>query len=95
MEQLPHLKSQSRHQVNYTQLLINGQLVDVALGKTFPTLDPTTREVIVHVDEGDPKDVNCAVMMGLKFHGSTMLATMRVIICLKRKSLSSSSSLST
>ncbi|KAJ8624095.1 hypothetical protein MRB53_032625 [Persea americana] len=38
-------------QVNYTQLLINGQLVDAALGKTFPTLDPTTGEVIVHVDE--------------------------------------------
>ncbi|RWR83490.1 glutathione S-transferase [Cinnamomum micranthum f. kanehirae] len=64
-------------QMNYTQLLINGQLVDVALGKTFPTLDPTTREVIVHVDEGDPMDVNCAVMMGLKFHSNTMLATMR------------------
>ena len=74
-------------QVNYTQLLINGQLVDAAIGKTFPTLYPTTGEVIVHVDEGDPKDVNCAVMMGLKFHGITMLATMRAVICLKEKEL--------
>ncbi|XXG63045.1 hypothetical protein AAC387_Pa05g1315 [Persea americana] len=38
-------------QVNYTQFLINGQLVDATLGKTFPTLYPTTGEVIVHVDE--------------------------------------------
>ncbi|KAJ8640112.1 hypothetical protein MRB53_016806 [Persea americana] len=74
-------------QVNYTQFLINGQLVDATLGKTFPTLYPTTGEVIVHVDEGDPKDVNCAVMMGLKFHGITMLATMRAVICLKEKEL--------
>ncbi|KAG8378951.1 hypothetical protein BUALT_Bualt07G0037900 [Buddleja alternifolia] len=48
-------------QVNYTKLLINGQFVDSASGKTFPTLDPRTGDVIAHVAEGDAEDVNRAV----------------------------------
>lgn len=31
------------------------------LGKTFPTLDPRTGEVIAHVAEGDAEDINRAV----------------------------------
>lgn len=30
-------------------------------GKTFPTLDPRTGEVIAHVAEGDAEDINRAV----------------------------------
>ncbi|KAM2333928.1 hypothetical protein ACFXTH_011551 [Malus domestica] len=52
--------------VNYTQLLINGQFVDSASGKTFPTLDPRTGEVIAHVAEGDVEDVNRAVSAARK-----------------------------
>ncbi|KAB8102058.1 hypothetical protein EE612_033274 [Oryza sativa] len=48
-------------QVNYTQLLIDGKFVDSASGKTFPTLDPRTGELIAHVAEGDAEDINCAV----------------------------------
>lgn len=48
-------------QVNYTKLLINGQFEDAVSGKTFPTLDPRTGEVIAHVAEGDVEDVNRAV----------------------------------
>ncbi|XP_062228661.1 benzaldehyde dehydrogenase, mitochondrial-like [Phragmites australis] len=48
-------------QVNYTKLLINGNFVDSASGKTFPTLDPRTGEVIAHVAEGDSEDINRAV----------------------------------
>ncbi|KAM7483218.1 hypothetical protein LguiB_007801 [Lonicera macranthoides] len=48
-------------QINYTQLLINGQFVDSASGKTFPTLDPRTGEVIAHLAEGDAEDINRAV----------------------------------
>lgn len=33
----------------------------LASGKTFPTLDPRTGEVIAHVAEGDAEDVNRAV----------------------------------
>nr|CAD1826677.1 unnamed protein product [Ananas comosus var. bracteatus] len=53
-------------QVNYTQLLINGQFVDSASGRTFPTLDPRTGEVIAHVAEGDVEDINRAVVAARK-----------------------------
>uniref|UniRef100_A0A1J3FQH6 aldehyde dehydrogenase (NAD(+)) n=1 Tax=Noccaea caerulescens TaxID=107243 RepID=A0A1J3FQH6_NOCCA len=53
-------------QVSYTQLLIDGNLVDSASGKTFPTLDPRTGEVIAHVAEGDAEDINRAVKAARK-----------------------------
>ncbi|XP_057948914.1 benzaldehyde dehydrogenase, mitochondrial-like [Malania oleifera] len=56
----PHVK------VNHTQLLINGQFVDAASGKTFPTLDPRTGDVIAHVAEGDAEDINRAVSAARK-----------------------------
>ncbi|XP_057486285.1 benzaldehyde dehydrogenase, mitochondrial [Actinidia eriantha] len=52
--------------VDHTQLLINGKFVDAASGKTFPTLDPRTGEVIAHVAEGDAEDVNRAVSAARK-----------------------------
>ncbi|TXG50301.1 hypothetical protein EZV62_022825 [Acer yangbiense] len=53
-------------QVTYTQNLINGHFVDAASGKTFPTYDPRTGEVIAHVAEGDEEDVNRAVAAARK-----------------------------
>ncbi|PKA63104.1 Aldehyde dehydrogenase family 2 member B7, mitochondrial [Apostasia shenzhenica] len=53
-------------QVNYTKLFINGQFVDSASGKTFPTLDPRTGEVIANVAEGDTEDINRAVKAARK-----------------------------
>ncbi|XP_042503103.1 aldehyde dehydrogenase family 2 member B7, mitochondrial-like [Macadamia integrifolia] len=53
-------------QINHTQLLINGQFVDAASGKTFPTLDPRTGDVIAHVAEGDKEDINRAVAAARK-----------------------------
>ncbi|XP_073274365.1 benzaldehyde dehydrogenase, mitochondrial-like [Primulina huaijiensis] len=53
-------------QINYTKLLINGKFVDSASGKTFPTLDPRTGEVIAHVAEGDAEDINRAVSAARK-----------------------------
>lgn len=35
-------------------------------GKTFPTLDPRTGEVIAHVSEGDAEDINRAVSAARK-----------------------------
>ncbi|KAL6969474.1 aldehyde dehydrogenase (NAD(+)) [Sarracenia purpurea var. burkii] len=52
--------------VDYTQLLINGKFVDAASGKTFPTVDPRTGEVITHVSEGDAEDINRAVSAARK-----------------------------
>jgi len=48
-------------EVKYTQLFINNQFVDSVSGKTFPTINPVTEEVICDVAEGDKADVNLAV----------------------------------
>jgi phenylacetaldehyde dehydrogenase len=43
------------------KILINGKWVDAASGKTFPTFDPATGEVLSKIAEGDREDVNRAV----------------------------------
>ncbi|GMY24894.1 aldehyde dehydrogenase family 2 member B4, mitochondrial-like [Fagus crenata] len=53
-------------QISLTQHLINGQFVDAASGKTFPTYDPRTAEIIAHVAEGDAEDINRAVAAARK-----------------------------
>src|SRR5258708_624419 len=47
--------------VSATKLLINNKWVDSASGKTFPTLNPATGEVITKVAEADAADVDKAV----------------------------------
>jgi len=44
-----------------TKLLINNEWVDAVSGKTFPTLNPATEEVITRVAEADKADVDKAV----------------------------------
>ena len=44
-----------------TKLLINNRWVEAASGKTFPTINPSTGEVITHVAEADAADVDKAV----------------------------------
>src|SRR5438094_3133058 len=44
-----------------TKLLINGKWVDSVSGKTFPTINPSTSEVITQVAESDAADVDKAV----------------------------------
>ncbi|KAF3437056.1 hypothetical protein FNV43_RR19809 [Rhamnella rubrinervis] len=53
-------------QIRYTKHLINGQFVDAASGKTFPTYDPRSGEVIADVAEGDAEDINRAVSAARK-----------------------------
>ncbi|MGH9501036.1 MAG: aldehyde dehydrogenase family protein [Terriglobales bacterium] len=43
------------------QMLMNGKWVDSASGKTFPTYNPATGEVMAHIAEGDREDINRAV----------------------------------
>jgi len=43
------------------KMLIGGAWVDAASGRTFPTYDPATGEVIAHVAEGDREDIDRAV----------------------------------
>ncbi len=42
-------------------MLINGKWVDAASGKTFPTYNPATGEVLSNVAEGDREDIDRAV----------------------------------
>ena len=48
--------------VSATKLLINGKWVNSASGKTFPTINPSTAEVITQVQEADAVDVDRAVI---------------------------------
>ena len=43
------------------QMFINGRWVGSASGKTFPTYNPATGEVLAQVAEGDQEDINRAV----------------------------------
>ncbi|XP_026228224.1 aldehyde dehydrogenase, mitochondrial [Anabas testudineus] len=48
-------------EVHYNKLFINNQWQDAASGKTFPTINPATGEVICEVAEADQADVDKAV----------------------------------
>ena len=48
------------------KLLIGGQWVDAASGKTFETINPATGDVLARVAEGDQEDVNRAVAAARK-----------------------------
>ncbi|MCG3129579.1 MAG: NADP/NAD-dependent aldehyde dehydrogenase PuuC [Phycisphaerae bacterium] len=47
--------------VRQTRMLINNEWCDAASGKTFPTVNPATGDVIAQVAEADAEDVNRAV----------------------------------
>ncbi|XP_064474568.1 aldehyde dehydrogenase, mitochondrial-like [Ornithodoros turicata] len=47
--------------IKYTQILINNEWHNSVSGKTFPTVNPTTGDVIVNVQEADKADVEKAV----------------------------------
>ena len=48
------------------KMLINGNWVDAVSGKTFPSYDPSTGEVLANVAEGDSEDINLAVKAARK-----------------------------
>src|SRR6266849_95361 len=48
------------------KMLINGNWVDAVSGKTFPTYDPSTGEVLAQIAEGDREDINLAVKAARK-----------------------------
>ena len=43
------------------KMLINGKWVEAASGKTFPTYNPATGEVLAQIAEGDREDIDRAV----------------------------------
>lgn len=48
------------------KMLINGHWVDAVSGKTFPSYDPSTGEVLANVAEGDRADIDLAVKAARK-----------------------------
>jgi phenylacetaldehyde dehydrogenase len=48
------------------KMLVNGRWVDAASGKTFPTYNPATGEVLAQVAEGDREDIEQAVRAARK-----------------------------
>lgn len=55
------LKPNPEPEIYYNKLFINNEFRDSVSGKTFPTLNPCTGEVICQVAEGDKADVDIAV----------------------------------
>merc|ERR1711963_1196085 len=47
--------------IKHTGIFINNEWQEAASGKTFPTINPATEEVIADVQEGDKADVDRAV----------------------------------
>jgi phenylacetaldehyde dehydrogenase len=58
---IPVDENVSRFVAKKRQMLINGKWVDAALGKSFPTYNPATGEVLAQVAEGDKEDIDRAV----------------------------------
>ena len=52
--------------VKYTQLFIDGNYVDSIQGKKFPTINPSTGEVITEISEAQIEDVDVAVKAARK-----------------------------
>ena len=48
------------------QIFINNQFVNSVSGKSFPTFNPATEEVIAQVQEGDAADIDLAVQAARK-----------------------------
>ena len=46
-----------------TKLFINNEFVDSVSGKTFPTVNPATEEVICELQEANAEDVDKAVSL--------------------------------
>jgi len=58
---VPLVENVSKYVAKTRQMLINGKWVNAASGKTFPTYNPATGDVLANVAEGDKEDINRAV----------------------------------
>jgi len=63
----PHIHPQVAEFIDKPRkMLINGQWVNAASGKTFPSYNPATGEVLAQVAEGDRADIDLAVKAARK-----------------------------
>ena len=58
---VPVAENVSKYVAKTRQMLINGKWVDAASGKTFPSYNPATGDVLAKVAEGAAEDINRAV----------------------------------
>ncbi len=58
---IPVDENVSKYVAKARPMLINGKWVNAASGKTFPTYNPATGEILAHVVEGDREDIDRAV----------------------------------
>jgi phenylacetaldehyde dehydrogenase len=58
---VPLTENVSKYVAKTRQMLINGKWVDAASGKTFPSYNPATGDILAKVAEGDAEDINRAV----------------------------------
>lgn len=58
---MDHLKPLCNPEVKFTQIFINNKWVNSLSGKTFPTINPSTGEKIIEVQEADAADANAAI----------------------------------
>jgi len=63
-------------EITETQLFIGGRWEPSSGGKTFPTVNPATEEVLAHIAEGTAEDVDRAVQAARKAFESPPWATM-------------------
>ncbi len=54
-------KTIARPEIRFTELFIGGRWMPASNGKTFPTINPATEEVLAHVAEGTAEDIDSAV----------------------------------
>src|SRR5215831_13076980 len=62
----PKIRAPKPPKVKDQPLLIDGKWLDSVSGKTFPTTNPATGEVICQVAEGDKADIDLAVKAARK-----------------------------
>jgi len=55
------LRESQRNLNRKHKLLINGEWVEPASGKTFPTVNPATGETLAEIASGEAEDINRAV----------------------------------
>jgi len=57
----PQPKPNPNPDIKYTGIFVNNEWQESASGRTFPTINPATEEIIADVQEGDKPDVDRAV----------------------------------
>ena len=67
-----------------SRLLIDGELVPAASGKTYPNISPVTEDVIGHVADAGPEDMERAIAAARRAFETTSSACVASASCAMR-----------